>query len=162
MDSFTPHEPPRQPLRHVLSSSQFDRRFLDDLVQLTSTIRRFDKTRAGIVYLRMLLPHRRAILYVTQRSARTFLSFQSACHILGITASEIRDPSTSSERKGESVEDSLRTFSSDVDLIINHCPSRGCVTASQASSTGRRGRFPSSTRAPGRTRTPRRTFSKSL
>ena len=56
---------------------------------------------------------------------RTFLSFQSACHILGVQPSEIRDSSTSSERKGESVEDSLRTFSSYVDLIIMRSPRVG-------------------------------------
>jgi aspartate carbamoyltransferase catalytic subunit len=125
MDAFTPAEPPPVPLRHVLSSSQFDRRFLDYIVQLTTTIRRFDKSREGIVYLRTLLPHKRAMLYFTQPSTRTFLSFQSACHILGITASEIRDAATSSERKGESVEDSLRTFSSYVDLIIMRSPIAG-------------------------------------
>ncbi|MEM9220820.1 MAG: aspartate carbamoyltransferase [Pseudomonadota bacterium] len=110
------------PPRHVLSSSQFDRAFLDYIYTLTTTIRRFDKSREGLAYLQSLLPHKRAMLYFTQPSTRTFLSFQSACHILGITASEIRDASTSSERKGESVEDSLRTFSSYVDLIIMRSP----------------------------------------
>ena len=38
--------------------------------------------------------------------------------MLGIRISEIRDPSTSSEVKGESFEDSIRTFSSYVDVII--------------------------------------------
>jgi len=115
--------PPTQPrLRHLLSSAQFDRPFLDYLYTLTTTIRRFDKSREGLAYLQSLLPHKRAMLYFTQPSTRTFLSFQSACHIVGIMASEIRDPSTSSERKGESVEDSLRTFSSYVDLIIMRAP----------------------------------------
>lgn len=65
------------------------------------------------------------MLYFTQPSTRTFLSFQSACHILGIKNSEIRDTATSSEMKGESIEDSLRTFSSYVDLIIMRSPVRG-------------------------------------
>lgn len=125
MDPYSRVDPPETPLRHVLSSSQFDRRFLDYIYQLTTTIRRFDKTRDGIVYLRSLLPHKRAMLYFTQPSTRTFLSFHSACHILGITASEIRDAATSSERKGESVEDSLRTFSSYVDLIVMRSPIAG-------------------------------------
>ena len=68
--------------------------------------------------LRDLLPTRRAMLYFTQPSTRTFLSFNNACHILGMRTSEIRDPSTSSEVKGESFEDSIRTFSSYVDVII--------------------------------------------
>ncbi|MEO1102204.1 MAG: aspartate carbamoyltransferase [Pseudomonadota bacterium] len=118
MDAFQKAGPPR----HILASAQFDRRFLDYLYTLTTTIRRFDKSREGLAYLQSLLPHKRAMLYFTQPSTRTFLSFQSACHILGVTASEIRDASTSSERKGESVEDSLRTFSSYVDLIIMRSP----------------------------------------
>lgn len=65
------------------------------------------------------------MLYFTQPSTRTFLSFQSACSILGMKTSEVRDTSVSSEKKGESVEDSLRTFSSYVDLIIMRSPLAG-------------------------------------
>ena len=110
---------------HVLSAQQFDRKFLDEMYQLTNTIRKFDKTKDGLMYLQSLLPHVRAMLYFTQPSTRTFLSFQSACQILGIAGSEIRDSSTSSERKGETIEDSLRTFSSYVDLIIMRTPESG-------------------------------------
>jgi aspartate carbamoyltransferase catalytic subunit len=112
-------------LRHVLSASQFDRPFLDRIYRLTNKIRQFDKSKEGLLYLQSLLPHRRAMLYFTQPSTRTFLSFQSACHILGIKNSEIRDTATSSEMRGESIEDSLRTFSSYVDLIIMRSPVRG-------------------------------------
>lgn len=112
-------------IRHVLSASQFDRPFLDRIYRLTNKIRQFDKSKEGLLYLQSLLPHRRAMLYFTQPSTRTFLSFQSACHILGIKNSEIRDTATSSEMKGESIEDSLRTFSSYVDLIIMRSPVRG-------------------------------------
>jgi aspartate carbamoyltransferase catalytic subunit len=105
-------------LRHVLSSTQFDRTFLDYICVLTDTIRRFDKSKEGLLYLRGLLAHKRAMLYFTQPSTRTFLSFQSAAQILGMATHEIRDSATSSERKGESIEDSLQTFSSYVDIII--------------------------------------------
>jgi len=71
------------------------------------------------------LPHRRAMLYFTQPSTRTFMSFQAACTILGIKPSEIRDTATSSERKGESIDDSLRTFASYVDLIVMRAPVAG-------------------------------------
>lgn len=103
---------------HILSSSQFDRSFLDYICLLTDTIRRFDKSKEGLLYLRGLLAHKRAMLYFTQPSTRTFLSFQTAAQILGMSTNEIRDSSTSSERKGESIEDSLQTFSSYVDMII--------------------------------------------
>jgi aspartate carbamoyltransferase catalytic subunit len=103
---------------HILRADQFNRKDLEHLCRLTDTIRQFDKSKDGLMYLQSLLPHRRAMLYFTQPSTRTFLSFQSACQILGMKPSEIRDSSTSSELKGESIEDSLRTFSSYVDLII--------------------------------------------
>lgn len=111
--------------QHILSARSFDRKFLDYICLLTDCIRKFDKSKDGQLYLRSLLAHRRAMLYFTQPSTRTFLSFQSACQILGISTSEIRDPSTSSERKGESILDSLRTFSSYVDLIIMRTPVPG-------------------------------------
>ncbi|MEW7977005.1 MAG: aspartate carbamoyltransferase [Candidatus Sedimenticola endophacoides] len=104
--------------RHILSSDQFDREFLDYLYQLVNLIRRYDKSKEGLLYLKSLLPHVRAMLYFTQPSTRTFMSFHSACNILGVSTSEIRDSATSSEKKGESIEDSLRTFSSYVDLIV--------------------------------------------
>ena len=110
---------------HILSAEQFDRPFLDRICDLTDTIRRYDKSKEGMLYLQSLLPHRQSMLYFTQPSTRTFLSFQSACNIVGMKSSEIRDPSTSSERKGESIEDSLRTFSSYVDLIIMRSPVAG-------------------------------------
>ena len=113
------------PIRHVLRADQFDRPFLDKLFQVTDTIRRFDKSKEGMRYLQSLLSHKRSMLYFTQPSTRTFLSFQSACHILGLKTSEIRDANTSSEKKGESIEDSLRTFSSYVDLIIMRSPVPG-------------------------------------
>lgn len=103
---------------HVLSSAQFDRPYLDYICLLTDTIRRFDKSKEGLLYLRGLLAHKRAMLYFTQPSTRTFLSFQTAAQILGMSTNEIRDSATSSERKGESIEDSLQTFSSYVDMII--------------------------------------------
>lgn len=115
----------RPKLRHVLRSSQFDLPFLNYLFSLTNAIRRFNKSKEGLNYLSSLLSHKRVMLYFTQPSTRTFLSFQSACHILGAFTSEIRDPTISSEAKGESVEDSLRTFSSYVDLIIMRSPIPG-------------------------------------
>lgn len=111
--------------RHILRADQFDREFLDYLCSLVNLIRRYDKTKEGLLYLQSLLPHVRSMLYFTQPSTRTFMSFDSACSILGISTSEIRDSSTSSESKGESISDSLRTFSSYVDLIIMRSPEAG-------------------------------------
>ena len=115
----------RPKLRHVLRSSQFDRSFYEYLFDLTNAIRRFNKSVEGMNYLGRLLSHKQVMLYFTQPSTRTFLSFQAACHILGTKTNEIRDASISSEKKGESIEDSLRTFSSYVDLIIMRSPIAG-------------------------------------
>jgi aspartate carbamoyltransferase catalytic subunit len=105
-------------LFHVIDPRIFQRPLLDELCALTTRARSLARTDEGARSLRDLLSTRRGMLYFTQPSTRTFLSFSNACHILGIGTSEIRDPSTSSEVKGESFEDSIRTFSSYVDVIV--------------------------------------------
>lgn len=112
-------------LFHVIDTRQFDRPMLDRLCRLATGIRALAKTRAGAARLRRLAPNRRAMLYFTQPSTRTFLSFNSACQILGMQTSEIRNPSISSEVKGETFEDSIRTFSSYADAIIMRTPEGG-------------------------------------
>lgn len=109
--------PARGPF-HVIDPEPFDRAFLDDICALATQVRTTAKTREGRLGLKALLADRRAMLYFTQPSTRTFLSFDNACHVLGMRTSEIRDPATSSEVKGESLEDSIRTFSSYVDVIV--------------------------------------------
>ncbi len=119
-------------LFHVLDPRQFDRTLLDDLCALTTRLRQHAKSRLGARSLQTLLPHKRAMLYFTQPSTRTFLSFDNACHLLGIRTSEIRDPSISSEVKGETFEDSIRTFSSYVDVIIMRTHKAGMAAQSAA------------------------------
>ncbi len=105
-------------LRHIIFSHQFDRGLLDRIGQVTTKMRAIGETRRGMHFLRDLLSHKRAMLYFTQASTRTFLSFLNACQILGMQCAEIRDPSVSSEAKGESPLDSIRMFSSYSDIII--------------------------------------------
>ena len=111
-------------LQHVLFSGQFTRPTLEKLGRLADKIRLLAKSREGSRFLIDLLSHKRAMLYFTQPSTRTFLSFAAACQILGITCNEVRDISTSSESKGESPFDSMRMFSSYFDIIImrSHIP----------------------------------------
>ena len=120
-----PSEPEAAPLFHVIDARVFDRVQLDDLCDLTTRVRLLAKHPDGARFLLGLLPDRRAMLYFVQPSTRTFLSFNNACHVLGIRTSEIRDPATSSEVKGESFEDSIRTFSSYVDVIVMRTPDSG-------------------------------------
>ena len=112
-------------LFHVIDTRQFDRPMLDRLCRVATHVRTLAKSRAGAQTLQKLAPNRRAMLYFTQPSTRTFLSFNSACHILGMQTSEIRNPSISSEVKGETFEDSIRTFSSYADVIIMRTPEGG-------------------------------------
>jgi aspartate carbamoyltransferase catalytic subunit len=110
---------------HIIMSQQFDRRFLDEICELTTKIRGISKGNKGIAFLLSLLQGKRAMLYFVQPSTRTFLSFMAACQVLGIQCSEVRDTATSSEMKGESQEDTVRTFSSYVDLIVMRHPQAG-------------------------------------
>lgn len=103
---------------HVLIAQQFDRERLEAMGSLATLIRRIAKSEEGMAFLQGLLRHRRAMMYFTQPSSRTFLSFCAACEILGIQIGEVRDMATSSEFKGESNEDSVRTFSSYFDFIV--------------------------------------------
>src|SRR6187401_1577873 len=109
-------------IRHVIFSGQFQVPFLEELAGIADMIRILSKSREGQDFLINLLPHRRAMLYFTQPSTRTFRSFSAACQILGMTCNEVRDPSTSSETKGETRFDSIRMFSSYFDVIIMRSP----------------------------------------
>lgn len=103
---------------HVLFAQQFNRERLEHLGGLATAIRRLAKTKQGMRELQSFLSHKRAMLYFSQPSSRTFLSFAAACQILGLSIGEVRDTSVSSEFKGESKEDSVRTFSSYFDIIV--------------------------------------------
>jgi aspartate carbamoyltransferase catalytic subunit len=105
-------------LYDMIISQQLNRQILDDLYRITNQIRSLSKSKTGSHFVQSLLCHKRAMLYFAQPSSRTFLSFENACHLLGMKTSEIRDPNVSSEVKGESFDDSLRTFSTYTDLII--------------------------------------------
>lgn len=102
----------------VIYAQQFERDYLENLFTLADTIWKIAKTKKGMDFLQTVLSDKRAMLFFVQPSTRTFLSFLNACQTLGMRTSEIRDVSTSSEMKGESKEDTIRTFSSYVDLII--------------------------------------------
>ncbi len=110
---------------HTLFAQQFDRAILERLCALATRIRFINKSKEGALYLKNVLAHKRAMLYFSQPSSRTFLSHLAACQLLGITTGSVRDAATSSEFKGESREDSIRTFSSYFDMIIMRSPEQG-------------------------------------
>lgn len=110
---------------HVLIAQQFDRQRLDRICELTTKTRKIAKTKGGMRFLQDLCSEKRAMLYFSQPSSRTFLSHYAACQIVGIKPAEVRDAHTSSEIKGESQEDSVRTFSSYFDMIVMRHPEGG-------------------------------------
>ncbi len=116
-------------LKHVIFADQFDRPMLDHFNSLSNMVRELAKGRETQLFLRNLLPNKRAMLYFTQASTRTFLSFTAACQLLGMPVAEIRDPSVSSEYKGESPFDSMRMFSSYFDLVVMRTASAGFAEA---------------------------------
>ena len=105
-------------LEHLIFAAQLTPQLLEKLRRMSDMIRQLARTKEGNRSLQNLLSHKRAMLYFTQPSTRTFLSFMAACQILGITCNEVRDPKTSSEVKRESRNDSIRMFSSYFDIII--------------------------------------------
>src|SRR5512136_434791 len=90
-------------LYDMIISQQLNRQILDDLYRITNQIRSLSKSKTGSHFVQSLLCHKRAMLYFAQPSSRTFLSFENACHLLGMKTSEIRDPSVSSEDKGQNM-----------------------------------------------------------
>src|ERR1700687_2489833 len=105
-------------LKHILFAQQFERHHLDHLMELATCIEALCQSSEGAKYLISLLPHKRVMLYFTQTSTRTFLSFAAASQILGMAYGEIRDPKVSSEFKGEHPFDSIRMFSSYYDIVV--------------------------------------------
>ncbi|QHI70417.1 aspartate carbamoyltransferase [Tichowtungia aerotolerans] len=110
---------------HALVAQQFSRPMLEDLCSLATCVRKIAKSREGCSFLQSRLFDKRAMLYFAQPSTRTYLSFDSACQTVGLDCMDVRDSSTSSEVKGESPEDTVRTFSSYTDLIIMRHPAGG-------------------------------------
>jgi aspartate carbamoyltransferase catalytic subunit len=110
-------------IRHLINAGQLTPDLVDRFCRNADLIRKLSADRETANRLRGLLSHRRAMLYFTQPSTRTFLSFMAACQILGLTCNEVRDPRTSSEVKRESQMDGIRMFSSYFDVIIMRTPS---------------------------------------
>ena len=110
---------------HVMRTQQFDTSLLEELFEIANQIKLMTRKPNGIDFLKSLLRHKKAMLYFTQPSTRTFLSFLGACQLVGMDTAEVRDPSLSSEYKGESQEDAVRVFSSYFDMIVMRDPKPG-------------------------------------
>ncbi len=112
-------------LFHVMVAQQFDEPLLDRLFRDADLVKGLMRRPNGIDYLKSQLRHRRTMLYFTQPSTRTFLSFLTASQLVGMDTGEVRDAALSSEYKGESQEDGVRVFSSYFDAIVMRDPKPG-------------------------------------
>jgi aspartate carbamoyltransferase catalytic subunit len=112
-------------LVHLVHTRQLSRPLLDDIFELADEARRLNTSRPGAIYLKECLVGRLALLYFVQPSTRTFLSFQAAAAVLGMSTAEVRSREVSSEMKGESALDSVRTFAMYHDLIVIRYPEPG-------------------------------------
>ena len=115
----------RDRLVHLVRTLQFSRDLIERIFCLAEVARTMNASRQGSAHLREALVGKRALLYFTQPSSRTFLSFQAAASILGMVTPEVRDRQTSSEMKGESPLDTVRTYATFHDLIIMRNPDAG-------------------------------------
>lgn len=100
---------------HVLQTQQFSREHLECLFALTGHV--LDARTCGRVTPFPFLGHgRRLLTLFFEGSSRTICSFLRAAQELGMRTIDVRDPQhTSSEVKGESFEDSIRTYSGGTD-----------------------------------------------
>ena len=112
---------------HVIYAQQFDRNMLDELCILADKIRKVHKSIEGVSFLHSLLSNLNVLNLFAQPSTRTFMSFLVAEQKLGMAVVDIRDISTSSQAKGESLQNSIRTFSSYVDAIVMRHPDVGAA-----------------------------------
>ena len=64
---------------HVMRTQQFDTSLLEELFEIANQIKLMTRKPNGIDFLKSLLRHKKAMLYFTQPSTRTFLSFLGAC-----------------------------------------------------------------------------------
>lgn len=112
-------------LCHVVFTQQFSRERLDGLFDLAEKARRLYTSRIGAAFLKECLPNRRTLMYFVQPSTRTFLSFQAAAAILGMSTAQVTSQQTSSEAKGESPLDSVHAFAMYHDVIVIRYPEPG-------------------------------------
>ena len=112
-------------LLHLIYTQQLSRELLENFFDIAEKARRLYTSGIGAAFLKDCLPNKRALMYFVQPSTRTFLSFQAAASILGMSTAQVTTPQTSSEAKGESPLDSVHTFAMYHDLIAIRYPEPG-------------------------------------
>lgn len=105
---------------HFIYSQSFSKEKMLYLCKLAEAIRKLRKRRDDAIWMKTLLPHKKAIGVFSQKSSRTRNSFETAAQILGMDVN-IMYLEESSEGKGEPWLDTIDTFSVYADvLFIRH------------------------------------------
>jgi aspartate carbamoyltransferase len=107
--------------KDVLSIDQFDKELLSVIFKKAKTFKK------GLFSRKELSKHIITLLFV-EPSTRTFSSFAAAAKNLGAQTIEFQNPlTTSSMKKGETLEDSVKTLQCYSDLIVMRHPEKGAA-----------------------------------
>lgn len=114
-------------LQSFVFTQQLDKKGVLELIRLAHTLQKHYDVREFRQNIKTILGGYSCVLYFTQPSSRTFLSFSLAAQALGMSVEEIRDPSTSSAVKGETEIDTLLTMAALTDLIVMRQNSKSLI-----------------------------------
>lgn len=103
---------------HVIAAAQLERPWMEALFERAATVADLQQTRSGRAALAQRCAHLRVLNLFAQPSSRTFFSFEAAEMLVGLERMSLRDLATSSAAKGESLEDTFRTFFAYCDLLV--------------------------------------------
>jgi aspartate carbamoyltransferase catalytic subunit len=118
------------PFRHIVSARQFDKNIIKNIFAWADKFRE-----NNWLFDSMLMQYRVMATYFGEPSTRTRLSFETAMQRLGGNIISIENGSiSSSEAKGESLHDTIKTISQYSDVIVIRHPEEGAAKiASEAS-----------------------------
>ena len=109
------------PFRHVVAASQFTREIIESIFSVAENARYNANNITSI-------PERVMATYFAEPSTRTRLSFETAMQRLGGKIISIENGSlSSSEVKGETLEDTVKTISQYADVIVIRHPKEGAA-----------------------------------
>jgi len=102
--------------KHFISMMDYNREELDYLLSVADKMVELEKTGCDLAKGKVL-----GSMFF-EPSTRTRLSFETAMMRLGGSVTTVADPKTSSAKKGETFEDTIRTISNYVDIIAMRHP----------------------------------------
>lgn len=118
-------------MKHILSTKQFKRSDVEQLMREAEAMRKMVLTQGG----NDLLKGKLVALLFYEPSTRTFASFSAAAQRLGAGTIPIQGVEYSSVAKGETLQDTVRSLESYADAIVLRHPVKGSVAEAAAKSS---------------------------